>query len=180
MALTINTNIASLTAQKNLATTQTALQQSIQRLSSGLRINNASDDAAGLAIASRFTAQINGVNQAVLNSNDGSSLAQTADSALASVADNLQRIRTLAVQSANGGAQDTTAQADADTEFKQLGAERFAHKRLVAPRPADQRSARNRQAHAGAQLRALAAVRVAARGRPCRRWWPVWHRRRSR
>ena len=101
MALTINTNIASLTAQKNLATTQTALQQSIQRLSSGLRINNASDDAAGLAIASRFTAQINGVNQAVLNSNDGSSLAQTADSALASVADNLQRIRTLAVQSAN-------------------------------------------------------------------------------
>jgi flagellin len=101
MALTINTNIASLTAQKNLATTQTSLQMSIQRLSSGLRINNASDDAAGLAIASRFTAQINGVNQAVLNSNDGSSLAQTADSALASIADNLQRVRTLAVQSAN-------------------------------------------------------------------------------
>ncbi len=98
---TINTNIASLTAQYNTDKTQNDLATAIQRLSSGLRINSAKDDAAGLAISDRMTAQINGLNQAARNANDGISLAQVADGALASVSDNLQRMRELAVQSAN-------------------------------------------------------------------------------
>ena len=97
----INTNILSLIAQNNLNKNQDTLTTSIQRLSSGLRINSAKDDAAGLAIADRFTAQINGLNQAVRNANDGISLAQTADGALGEVTNNLQRIRELAVQAAN-------------------------------------------------------------------------------
>jgi len=101
MAATINTNINSLTAQRNLTTSQSALSQSIQRLSSGLRINSAKDDAAGLAISERFTSQIRGLNQAVRNSNDGISLAQTAEGALKASGDILQRVRELAVQSAN-------------------------------------------------------------------------------
>jgi len=101
MAATINTNINSLTAQRNLTTSQSALSQSIQRLSSGLRINSAKDDAAGLAISERFTSQIRGLNQAVRNANDGISLAQTAEGALKASGDILQRIRELAVQSAN-------------------------------------------------------------------------------
>jgi flagellin len=99
--LTINTNIASLTAQYNTDKTQNQLETSIQRLSSGLRINSAKDDAAGLAISDRMTAQINGLNQAAQNANDGISLAQVADGALASVTDDLQRMRELAVESAN-------------------------------------------------------------------------------
>ncbi|GGC99871.1 flagellin N-terminal helical domain-containing protein [Undibacterium terreum] len=102
MASVINTNIASLNAQRNLTTSQSSLNTSIQRLSSGLRINSAKDDAAGLAIADRFTAQINGLSQASRNANDGISLMQTAEGALATTGDNLQRIRELAVQSANG------------------------------------------------------------------------------
>ena len=98
---TINTNVASLTAQRNLSTSQSALNTSINRLSSGLRINSAKDDAAGLAISERFTSQIRGLNQAVRNANDGISLAQTAEGALKSSGDILQRIRELAVQSAN-------------------------------------------------------------------------------
>ena len=101
MAQTINTNIASLNAQRNLTTSQGALATSLQRLSSGLRINSAKDDAAGLAIANRFTTQIRGMGQAVRNANDGISLAQTAEGALSEVTANLQRIRELAVQSAN-------------------------------------------------------------------------------
>ena len=101
MAQTINTNIASLNAQRNLTTSQGALATSLQRLSSGLRINSAKDDAAGLAIANRFTTQIRGMNQAVRNANDGISLAQTAEGALSEVTSNLQRIRELAVQAAN-------------------------------------------------------------------------------
>jgi flagellin len=101
MAATINTNINSLTAQRNLTTSQSALSQSIQRLSSGLRINSAKDDAAGLAISERFTSQIRGLNQAVRNANDGISLAQTAEGALKASSDILQRVRELAVQSAN-------------------------------------------------------------------------------
>lgn len=97
----INTNIASLNAQRNLNTSQNQLATSLQRLSSGLRINSAKDDAAGLAIAERFTAQIRGLNQAARNANDGISLSQTAEGALAEVGNNLQRIRELAVQSAN-------------------------------------------------------------------------------
>jgi len=101
MASTINTNISSLTAQRNLGTSQTSLNTSIQRLSSGQRINSAKDDAAGLAISERFTSQIRGLNQAVRNANDGISLAQTAEGALKASGDILQRVRELAVQSAN-------------------------------------------------------------------------------
>ena len=98
---TINTNLSSLTAQYNTDKTQNDLSTAIQRLSSGLRINSAKDDAAGLAISDRMTAQINGLNQAARNANDGISLAQVADGALSSVTSNLQRMRELAVQSAN-------------------------------------------------------------------------------
>ncbi|KVW96070.1 flagellin [Thiobacillus denitrificans] len=101
MAAVINTNIASLNAQRNLGMSQSALNTSIQRLSSGLRINSAKDDAAGLAIGERMTSQIRGLNQAVRNANDGISLAQTAEGALGEIGNNLQRIRELAVQSAN-------------------------------------------------------------------------------
>jgi len=97
----INTNVSSLNAQRNLNTTQGELAQALQRLSSGLRINSAKDDAAGLAISERMTSQIRGLNQAVRNANDGISLAQTAEGALASAGEMLQRIRELAVQSAN-------------------------------------------------------------------------------
>ena len=101
MALTINTNVASINAQRNLTQSQSLLNQSLQRLSTGLRINSAKDDAAGLAISERFTTQIRGLNQAARNANDGISLAQTSESALSEVANNLQRIRELAIQSAN-------------------------------------------------------------------------------
>ena len=101
MALTVNTNIASLTAQRNLTGSQNDLSTSLQRLSSGLRINSAKDDAAGLAISERFTAQIRGLNQGIRNANDGISVAQTAEGAMSEITNNLQRIRELAVQSAN-------------------------------------------------------------------------------
>ena len=98
----INTNVASLNAQRNLMTSSSELSTSLQRLSSGLRINSAKDDAAGLAISSRMTSQINGLNQASRNANDGISLAQTAEGGLATTTDLLQRMRALAVQGANG------------------------------------------------------------------------------
>lgn len=101
MAQVINTNVASLNAQRNLNKSQSMLSTSLQRLSSGMRINSAKDDAAGLAISERFTAQIRGLNQAARNSNDGISLAQTAEGALGEVTNNLQRVRELAVQSSN-------------------------------------------------------------------------------
>ena len=101
MALTINTNVASLNAQRNLGTSQNSLNKSMQRLSSGLRINSAKDDAAGLAISNRMTSQIRGLNQAVRNANDGISLAQTAEGAMGEVTNMLQRMRELAIQSAN-------------------------------------------------------------------------------
>ncbi len=115
----INTNIPSLTAQRNLNSSQSDLATSLQRLSSGLRINSAKDDAAGLAISERFSTQINGLNQAIRNANDGISFAQTAEGALASVGDSLQRMRELAVQSAN----DTNSASDRqaiDNEVQQL------------------------------------------------------------
>ena len=108
MSLTINTNVASLNAQRNLGASQTDLNQSMQRLSSGLRINSAKDDAAGLAISDRMTAQIRGLNQAARNANDGISLAQTAEGALQESTNILQRMRELAVQSAN----DTNSETD--------------------------------------------------------------------
>ncbi|MFN7154664.1 MAG: flagellin [Acidovorax sp.] len=111
MAATINTNVASLTAQRNLGMSQSSLNTSIQRLSSGLRINSAKDDAAGLAISERFTSQIKGLNQAVRNANDGISLAQTAEGALKASGDILQRVRELAVQSANASNSSSDRQA---------------------------------------------------------------------
>jgi flagellin len=101
MAATINTNIASLNAQRNLTSSQSALQTSLQRLSSGLRINSAKDDAAGLAIADRMTSQVRGLNQAARNANDGVSLAQTAEGALQETGNILQRMRELSIQSSN-------------------------------------------------------------------------------
>lgn len=122
MALVINTNIASLTAQRNLAESQSISATAMERLSSGLRINSAKDDAAGLAIANRFSAQSQGMAIATRNASDGISLAQTAEGALQEVTDNLLRMRELAVQSANNtlSAADRTA---LDTEFNQLVAE---------------------------------------------------------
>jgi flagellin len=118
MALVINTNIMSMNAQRNLSTSGSALATSLQRLSSGLRINSAKDDAAGLAISTRMTTQINGLNQAVRNANDGISLAQTTEGALQEVTNNLQRIRELAVQSANASNSDADRTA-LDQEVQQ-------------------------------------------------------------
>ncbi|CAA0090829.1 B-type flagellin [Zhongshania aliphaticivorans] len=118
MALSINTNVASLNAQRNLQKSQETLNTSLQRLSTGLRINSAKDDAAGLAISTRFTTQINGLNQAVRNANDGISLAQTGESALDEMTNNLQRIRELAVQSANATNSDSDRNA-LDAEVQQ-------------------------------------------------------------
>ncbi|MDD2845934.1 MAG: flagellin [Rhodoferax sp.] len=117
MASTINTNVASLTAQRNLGTSQASLNQSINRLSSGLRINSAKDDAAGLAISERFTGQVRGLNQAVRNAGDGISLAQTAEGALKASGDILQRVRELAVQSANA----TNSASDRQALQKEVG-----------------------------------------------------------
>jgi len=119
----INTNVMSLNAQRNLQSSQSSLSTSIQRLSSGLRINSAKDDAAGLAIASRFSSQINGLNQAQRNANDGISLAQTADGALNSISDALQRVRTLAVQAANAtnsGTDRVALQAEANQLLSEI------------------------------------------------------------
>ncbi len=122
MAQTINTNIASLNAQRNMATSQTSLATSMERLSSGLRVNSSKDDAAGLAIADRMNAQIRGTNVAIRNANDGISLAQTAEGALATITDALQRMRELAVQAQNGS-NGTSDRANLDTEFQQLSLE---------------------------------------------------------
>ena len=122
MASTINTNIQSLNAQRNLGISQNSLTQSMQRLSSGLRVNSAKDDAAGLGIAERMGAQVRGLNVAARNANDGISLAQTADGAMASVTNNLQRMRELSVQSANATNSDTD-RAAMQQEVKQLADE---------------------------------------------------------
>ena len=115
----INTNIPSLNAQRNLDKSGQSLATSLQRLSSGLRINSAKDDAAGLAISNRFTAQIRGLNQAVRNANDGISLSQTAEGALAETGELLQRMRELSIQSANGS-QSGTERAALQAEVSQL------------------------------------------------------------
>ncbi len=122
MAQTINTNIASLNAQRNLGTSQMSLATSMQRLSSGLRINSAKDDAAGLAISERMNAQVRGMNVAIRNANDGISLAQTAEGALSKVGDSLQRMRELAVQARNA-TNSSSDKTSLDKEFKQLQAE---------------------------------------------------------
>ncbi|ACY31197.1 flagellin [Comamonas thiooxydans] len=122
MAAIINTNIQSLNAQRSLSSSQSQLATSMQRLSSGLRINSAKDDAAGLAIAERMTTQVRGLTVAMRNANDGISLAQTAEGALSSVGSNLQRIRELAVQSRNATNSDED-RAALDAEVQQLKAE---------------------------------------------------------
>ena len=122
MSLTLNTNIDSLNAQRNLTTSKSSLSTSLQRLSSGLRINSAADDAAGLAISNQFTTQINGTNQAVHNASDAISETQTAGGALATLTDSLQSIRTLAVESANGS-NSASDRAALDAEVQQQIAE---------------------------------------------------------
>ncbi len=122
MAQVINTNIASLNSQRNLNTSQTSLATALQRLSSGLRINSAKDDAAGLGISERMTTQIRGLNQAARNSSDGISLAQTGEGALAEIASNLQRVRELAVQAANA-TNSASDRAALDVEVQQRLAE---------------------------------------------------------
>ena len=117
MPLTINTNLNSLNAQNSLSMSQSALSTSMQRLSSGLRVNSAKDDAAGLAIASRMDAQVRGMNVAVRNANDGISLSQTAEGALGKISDSLQRMRELAVQASNA----TNSSSDKDSLDKEFG-----------------------------------------------------------
>jgi len=117
MPQTINTNIASLNAQRNLSMSQGSLAVSMQRLSSGMRVNSAKDDAAGLAIAERMNTQVRGMNVAIRNANDGISLAQTAEGALGKVSDSLQRMRELSVQARNA----TNTGADLDSIGKEYG-----------------------------------------------------------
>jgi flagellin len=122
MPQTINTNIASLNAQRNLNASQSSLATAMQRLSSGMRVNSAKDDAAGLAIAERMNAQVRGMNVAIRNANDGISLAQTAEGALSKVGDALQRMRELAIQARNA----TNSSSDKDSlnkEFAELQSE---------------------------------------------------------
>lgn len=122
MAQVINTNVMSLNAQRNLNTSSASMSTSIQRLSSGLRINSAKDDAAGLAISERFTTQIRGLDVASRNANDGISLAQTAEGAMVEIGNNLQRIRELSVQSSNATNSATDREA-LNSEVKQLTSE---------------------------------------------------------
>lgn len=123
MAMVINTNVASLNSQRMLDRTNMSLRTSMERLSSGLRVNSAKDDAAGLAIADRMTSQVRGMTVAMRNANDGISMAQTAESAMGSITETLQRMRDLGVQSANRGAVSGSDRAKLQTEFKQLGDE---------------------------------------------------------
>ncbi|WP_027015758.1 flagellin domain-containing protein [Comamonas composti] len=122
MASIINTNLVSLNAQRNLSTSQASLSTTMQRLSSGLRVNSAKDDAAGLAIAERMNAQVRGMNVAMRNANDGISMAQTAEGALGKVSDTLQRMRELAVQAAND-TNGSTDRSSLNKEFQQLAQE---------------------------------------------------------
>jgi flagellin len=122
MPQTINTNVPSLNAQRNLDQSKESLAVSMQRLSSGLRVNSSKDDAAGLAIADRMNAQVRGINVAIRNANDGISLAQTAEGALATMSDVFQRMRELAVQAQNGS-NGTGDRANLNTEYQQLSAE---------------------------------------------------------
>lgn len=124
-SMVINTNVASLNSQKFLSRTNDSLQTSMERLSSGLRVNSAKDDAAGLAIADRMTSQIRGMTVAMRNANDGISMAQTAEAGMGTITETLQRMRDLAVQAANFGAVSTDDREKLNTEFKQLGNEIF-------------------------------------------------------
>ena len=122
MAQTINTNLVSLNAQRNLSTSQSSLATSMQRLSSGLRVNSAKDDAAGLAIAERMNTQVRGMNVAMRNANDGISMAQVGEGALGKISDMFQRMRELAVQAANG-TNSNDDRTSLNEEFVQLAQE---------------------------------------------------------
>lgn len=123
MSMTINTNIASLNTQSSLAKNQMTLSTAMERLSSGLRINSAKDDAAGLAITDKMTSQIRGMTVATRNANDGISMAQTAEGGMGAITDTLQRMRDLAVQAGNVGAVTGADRNKLNTEFQQLGKE---------------------------------------------------------
>jgi flagellin len=123
MGLRINSNISAMSAYRNLSTTDKSMQSSLQRLSSGLRINKAADDAAGLSISQGLQSQIGGLQVAARNAQDGINLVQIADGSLSETSSILQRMRDLAVQASNGGSQDTNAKDAANTEFKQLNDE---------------------------------------------------------
>jgi flagellin len=122
-SMVINTNIASLTSQKYLTRTNDSLQTSMERLSSGLRVNSAKDDAAGLAISDRMTSQIRGMTVATRNANDGTSMAQNAEAGMGTLTETLQRMRDLSVQAANRAAVSSDDRQKLHTEFKQLGSE---------------------------------------------------------
>src|SRR3984893_6569758 len=122
MSLVLNTNLSSLVAQNNLTSSGAKLASALQQLSSGMRINTAADDAAGYAITQSMTSQINGINQATRNANDGVSLAQTASGSLQEVTNDLQKMRDLAVQSLNA-TNSATDRADLDAQFQQLKAD---------------------------------------------------------
>ena len=128
MALQINTNLGALNAQRSLNKSSMSLASSMERLSSGMRINSAKDDAAGLAISDRMTSQIRGQTVAVRNANDGISMAQTAEAAMGSITDTLQRMRDLGVQAANTGGVSSADREKMQSEFKQLG---FEIKRII-------------------------------------------------
>ena len=123
MSLRINQNIDALNSYRNLSVTQGQMSKSLEKLSSGYRINRAADDAAGLAISEGLRAQVGGLKVAVRNAQDGISVVQTAEGALTETHSILQRMRDLAVQASNGGANDVDSQAAADTEFKELAKE---------------------------------------------------------
>lgn len=123
MAMQINTNLGALNAQRQLSKSGSSLATSMERLSSGLRINSAKDDAAGLAITDKMTSQIRGMNVAIRNANDGISMAQTAEGAMGSITDTLQRMRDLGVQAANFGGVSSSDREKLQLEFKQLGLE---------------------------------------------------------
>jgi flagellin len=123
MAMVINTNMGSINSQRQLTSTSNSLTTSMERLSSGLRINSAKDDAAGLAISNKMTSQIRGMTVAVRNANDGISLAQTAESAMGTMTETMQRMRDLAVQSSNDAAVTGSDREKLQTEFKQLNDE---------------------------------------------------------
>jgi flagellin len=123
MSLRINTNISAMNSYRNLSVNDKSLQGSLEKLSSGLRINRAADDAAGLSVSQALQSQIGGLQVAARNAQDGINVVQTADGALAESGSILQRMRDLAVQASNGGSQDANAQAAADTEFQQLNKE---------------------------------------------------------
>jgi len=125
MAMVINTNVASINSQRMLSMSGKSLATSMERLSSGLRVNSAKDDAAGLAISDRMNAQVRGMTVAVRNANDGISMAQTAESAMGAITETLQRMRDLSVQSANSAAVGSGDREKLQTEFKQLGQEVF-------------------------------------------------------